>query len=99
MLYIVFSQIFKSTDHHPTRIAKFDKDFAKTLDFKDLNFPVKIKDIHKIEKKNSIGISIPGYENKRKISIYVSKQCWEEKHVDLFIIREGIKNIIFVTKI
>ena len=99
MLYIVFNQIFKSTDHHPTRIAKFDKHFAKTLDFKDLNFPVKIKDIHKIEKKNSIGISIPGYENKRKISIYVLKQCWEEKHVDLLIIREGVKNIIFVTKI
>ena len=38
-------------DHHPARITKADKDFAKTLDFKDIKFPVKIRDIHKIEKK------------------------------------------------
>ena len=39
-------------DHHPPRITKADKDFAKTLDFKNINFPVKIRDIHKIENKN-----------------------------------------------
>ena len=39
-------------DHHPARIIKVDKDFAKTLDFKNINFPVKIRDIHKIENKN-----------------------------------------------
>ena len=45
-------------DHHPARITKADKDFAKTLDFKDINFPVRIRDIRKIKKKNSIGIGI-----------------------------------------
>ena len=30
---------------------KSDKDFAKRLDFKVITFPVKIRDIHKIEKK------------------------------------------------
>ena len=41
-----------------------------------------MKDIQKIEKKNSIGISVFGYENKKKIPIYVSKKmlwrktCW-----------------------
>ena len=75
-------------DHYPARITKTDKDFAKTLDFKDINFPVKIKDIHK---KNSIGISVFGYENKGKYPIYVSKQCCEEKHVDLLLIGEGEK--------
>ena len=34
--------------NHPARITKVYKDFAKTLDFKDINFPVKIRDIHKI---------------------------------------------------
>ena len=54
-------------DHHPARITKTDEDFAKMLHFKDLNFPVKIRDIHKIEKKkNSIGISVFGYEDKEK---------------------------------
>ena len=38
-------------DHHPARITKADKNFAKELDFKDKKFPVKIRAIHKIEKK------------------------------------------------
>ena len=46
------------------------KDFAKKLDIK---FPVKIRDIHKIKKNNSIGIRAFGYENKEKRPIYVSK--------------------------
>ena len=56
------------------RITKDDKDFDKTLDFKDIKFPVKIKDIHKIEKNNSIGISAFGYENKEKTSnLFIKK--------------------------
>ena len=54
-------------NHDPVRISKAYKDFAKTLDFKDINFLVKIRDTHKIEKKDSIGISAFGYENKEKI--------------------------------
>ena len=41
-------------DHHPTRITKADKDFAKKPDFKDIKFPVKARDIHKIEKKKKV---------------------------------------------
>ena len=58
---------FNPTDHNPRRIAESYKDFAKRLDFKDIKFPVKIRDIHKIEKKNSISISVFGYENKKNI--------------------------------
>ena len=65
-------------DHSPRRITKYDKDFAKRLDLKDIKIPVKITDIHKIEKKNSIGISVLGYENKEKHPIYVSKKCCEK---------------------
>ena len=32
-------------------MTKADKEFAEKLDFKDINFPLKIKDIHEIEKK------------------------------------------------
>ena len=39
-------------DHHPARITKADEDFAKKLDFKDIKFPVKVKDIHKIKETN-----------------------------------------------
>ena len=38
-------------------------------------------------KKNSISISVSGYENKGKHPIYVSKKS-EEKHVDLELIEE-----------
>ena len=68
--------IIKS-NHHRARITKADKDFAKKLDFKDTKFPVKIRDIHKIEKNNSISISVFGYENKEKHSIYELKKCCE----------------------
>ena len=37
-----------------------DKDFEKRLDFKDVEFPIKIRHIHKIEKKSSICISVFG---------------------------------------
>ena len=44
-------------NYHLARTTKADKEFSKKLDFKYIKFPVKIRDIHKIEKKNSIGIS------------------------------------------
>ena len=64
------------TDHNPKRITKGDKYFEKRLDLKDIKFPVKIRDIHKIEQKNSIGISVFGYENKEKYQkILQRKTC------------------------
>ena len=61
-------------DHHPGRIRKIGEILADELDFKDLKCPVKIKDIHKIEKKKSIGISVSGYGNKKKTSnLYIKK--------------------------
>ena len=44
--------------HRPARTTKVDKDFAKNLDFKSIKFPVKVRNIHKIENKNSVGISV-----------------------------------------
>ena len=49
---------------------------VKKLDFKDIKFPIKVRDIHKIEKKKkkkSIGISAFGYDSKEKQPIYISK--------------------------
>ena len=38
-------------DRNPARISKADKEFVNKFDFKDIKFPVKIRDIHKIETK------------------------------------------------
>ena len=43
----------------------------------DIKFPVKIRNIHKSQNKNSIAISVFGYENKRKYSFYEPKKCFE----------------------
>ena len=84
------------SDYHPPRITKADKDFAKKLDFKDIKFPVKIRDIHKTEKQDFISISHFGYENKEKHPIYVSEKCCEEKQVDLLLIGEEGKRHYFL---
>ena len=72
--------------HHPARITKADKDFAKRLDFKVIKFPVNSRDIPKIvkKKKNCIDISVFGHEHKEKYPIYVSKKCCEGKHIDSY---------------
>ena len=44
-------------DRNSVRITKADKNFAKKLDSKDTKFLAKVRDIHTIERKNSIGIS------------------------------------------
>ena len=64
------------------------QNFAKRLDFKDIKSPVKTRDIHKIEKKNSFGTSIVGYESKVKYRIHESKKRCEDKHIDLLVIGE-----------
>ena len=56
--------------------------FEKKMDFKDIKFPVKISDTHKIKKrkKNCIGISVLGYKNKGKKTLcvkkYIQKTGW-----------------------
>ena len=60
-------------DHNTRRILKADNDFARQLDFKDIKFSFKVRNIHKIVRKNSIGISVFGYESKdeeRNMLIY-----------------------------
>ena len=39
------------TDHNPRRIRKADKFYKAKWDFKDIKFLVKVRDIHKIERK------------------------------------------------
>ena len=82
-------------DHNPRKITKADKDFEKILAFKDIIFPIKIRDIHKIEKKNSIGINVFDYGNNKKYSISVSKQCYEETNIGLLLIEEGHKALCY----
>ena len=80
-------------DHNPRGITKADKDFEKRLDFKGLE----TLETFTKSKKKFIGISVFGYENKEKYPIYVSKQCCEEKYVDLLLTGEGEKKHYVLT--
>ena len=79
----MFSQILKSwTDHHLAKITKADKYFAKTFDFKDIDFQLRIRGTQKLEKKNSnfFDISVSGYESKKNIqSMYHNYHMWWRK--------------------
>jgi hypothetical protein len=47
-----------------TTITQKDRDFELSLDYEGIDFPVKISDINKIERKNKINISVLGYKGK-----------------------------------
>ena len=88
---------FNLADQNSQRITKADKNISKRFDFKDIKFPVKSRDIHKIEKRNSIGISVFGYENNQKHLLNVPKKYCEEEHVDLLLIEEERRShIVFI---
>ena len=81
-------------------IQQVDRLFVNDLYFEDINFPVKIKDIHEIEKKISINFSFFFlYENTVKCSINVSKKSFEEKDADLLLIAKKVRGILFLSKI
>ena len=85
---MILSQILKSRRSSPSKNYKNWQRFCQKAWFKDKKFPVKIRDIHRIEEKNSISISVFGYENKEKHPISVSKKYCEEKHVHLLVTGE-----------
>ena len=72
-------------DHRPAIIAKRDKDFAKTVYFKNIKFLVNNRDNHKTENKNFISISLCGYENKEKY-----------KHGDFLLIEQEEKSTKYI---
>ena len=74
-------------DKYPQRIKKIDKQYVEKLDYSGVEFPVGVKHYNKIEKQNSINISVFGYENKQQFPIYISKEKYED-HMELLLITE-----------
>ena len=81
-MMIIIDHIFTSCRPQSRRVTKTDKDISR-LDFKNIKFSVKIRDIPKIEQKNYITVSIFCYKNKKKIS----NLCIMNVH--LILIEEG----------
>ena len=72
-------------DSNQGKIIKSDKYFAKDLDLKDITFPVKVRDIHKIEKTIPSSLPFLIMKSNGKYPIYVLKKnmliyyCQEKK--------------------
>ena len=75
---------FHPLDKNLARNRKIDNDLLKEFDFEDIAFPLKIRDIHKVEKKSASALVAFGFENKENVSILISKNTFR-KHVDLFL--------------
>ena len=76
---------------NPQRITKTDKNFIKQLDYSNIEFPVTVKQINKIEKQNNIRINLFGYEEKQKFPIYISQEKFQD-HMELLLINKDEKN-------
>ena len=76
---------------NPQRITKTDKNFIKQLDYSNIEFPVTVKQINKIEKQNNIRINLFGYEEKQKFPIYISQEKFQD-HMELLLINKDKKN-------
>jgi len=75
----------------PERIKLTDKEFARKLDYTGVTFPVKIPDISKIEKQNSININLFGYDEGSLYPIRISKEKYDV-HMELLYIQEKEKS-------
>ena len=75
----------------PQRIKKTDKTFISQLDYSNIEFPVTVKQINKIEKQNNICINLFGYEEKQKFPIFISKEKFTD-HMELLLITEDENN-------
>ena len=74
-------------EKYPQRIKKADRQYVGKLDYSGVEFPIAVKHYNRIEKQNSINISVFGYENKQPYPIYVSKEKYED-HIELLLVTE-----------
>ncbi|CAB3994705.1 Gastrula zinc finger [Paramuricea clavata] len=72
-----------------TTITKQDVEFAKNLDYEGIDFPVKISDIDKIERKNSISISVFGYKGKKQFYPIRNSKTKYDEHMELLLLGDN----------
>ena len=69
-----------------TTITHKDLKFADNLDYSGIEFPVKISDIDKIERKNSISISVFGYGGKKEFYPIKNSKTKYDEHMELLLL-------------
>ena len=88
-------------DHRPkknnaTYITTKDIEYRDDLDYEGIEFPVKVSDIGKIEKKNKINITVLGNKGKKQFyPIRISKEEYED-HMELLLLGDGEGGLHYV---
>ena len=84
-------------EHNSRRITKVNRDFEKELGFKDIKFPVKIRNIHKIEKKRNLSPLVFLVTKVRKYiqSVY-QKNAVSKNILILLLIGEGKRHYVLI---
>lgn len=77
-----FVRYLHPVDYNPAIIRKAGKCFSREIDFKDMNFRLKLHMFTKIKKKNGINISLFGFENKKE---EIQSMCQEILSKDMLI--------------
>ncbi|CAB4001817.1 Gastrula zinc finger [Paramuricea clavata] len=72
-----------------TTITKQDREFAENLDYEGIDFPVKISDIDKIERRNSISISVFGYKGKKQFYPIRNSKTKYDEHMELLLLGDN----------
>ncbi|CAB3977707.1 Gastrula zinc finger [Paramuricea clavata] len=75
-----------------TTITRKDRAFVDNLDYSGIEFPVKISDIDKIERKNSINISVFGYKGKKQFYLIRNSKAKYDEHMELLLLGDGNGN-------
>ena len=79
-------------DEHAERITKQLREQSEKLNWKDLKFPMSLKDIDKFEKNNcSISVNVYGYESSPGYvyPLRISNASGRQVHIDLLLISDG----------
>ncbi|CAB4024543.1 Gastrula zinc finger [Paramuricea clavata] len=72
-----------------TTITQKDREFITNLDYDGIDFRVKISDIDRIERKNSISISVFGYKGKKQFYPIRNSNAKYEDHMELLLLGDG----------
>ncbi|CAB3995060.1 Gastrula zinc finger [Paramuricea clavata] len=79
-----------------TTITRQDVKFSENLDYEGIDFPVKISDIDKIERRNCISISVFGYKGKKQFYPIRNSKTKYDEHMELLLLGDGNGNNHYV---
>ena len=81
---------------NPQRIKETDKNFISNLNYKDIEFPVILKQYNKIEKQNSINVNVFSLEKQDIFPIYVTKENYDNTMNLLLITKEDKQHYVLI---